>query len=108
MYEIKSKNGIKPASLVQLGFTPLQAAQLTSRKPEVSIKLYLYLIEIMYFNFFRGDVVTMECVEKIIKKDWIHPITSEKLTEKDIIPMQRVRLLLMNLLNVKMVELMCA
>ncbi|XP_073975127.1 nitric oxide synthase-interacting protein homolog [Rhodnius prolixus] len=36
-----------------------------------------------------GDVVTMECVEKIIKKDWIHPITSEKLTEKDIIPMQR-------------------
>ncbi|KAK7863686.1 hypothetical protein R5R35_003075 [Gryllus longicercus] len=36
-----------------------------------------------------GDVVTMECVEKIIKKDWMHPITGEKLTEKDIIPMQR-------------------
>ncbi|KAK9500413.1 hypothetical protein O3M35_001685 [Rhynocoris fuscipes] len=36
-----------------------------------------------------GDVVTMECVEKIIKKDWIHPITGEKLTEKDIIAMQR-------------------
>ncbi|XP_026479818.1 nitric oxide synthase-interacting protein homolog, partial [Ctenocephalides felis] len=36
-----------------------------------------------------GDVVTMECVEKIIKKDWIHPLTNEKLTEKDIIPMQR-------------------
>uniref|UniRef100_A0A069DR42 Nitric oxide synthase-interacting protein homolog n=1 Tax=Panstrongylus megistus TaxID=65343 RepID=A0A069DR42_9HEMI len=36
-----------------------------------------------------GDVVTMECVEKIIKKDWIHPLTGEKLTEKDIIPMQR-------------------
>ncbi|GLV32222.1 uncharacterized protein CBL_11821 [Carabus blaptoides fortunei] len=36
-----------------------------------------------------GDVVTMECVEKIIKKDWIHPLTSEKLKEKDIIPMQR-------------------
>uniref|UniRef100_A0A1B6GAT7 Nitric oxide synthase-interacting protein homolog n=1 Tax=Cuerna arida TaxID=1464854 RepID=A0A1B6GAT7_9HEMI len=36
-----------------------------------------------------GDVVTMECVEKIIKKDWIHPLTSEKLTEKDIIPLQR-------------------
>lgn len=32
----------------------------------------------------------MECVEKIIKKDWIHPLTNEKLTEKDIIPMQRV------------------
>lgn len=39
---------------------------------------------------FRGDVVTMECVEKIIKKDWIHPLTSEKITEKDIIPLQRV------------------
>nr|CAH7740551.1 unnamed protein product [Callosobruchus chinensis] len=37
----------------------------------------------------RGDVVTMECVEKIIKKDWIHPLTSNKLTEKDIIVMQR-------------------
>lgn len=38
----------------------------------------------------RGDVVTLECVEKIIKKDWIHPLTSQKLTEKDIIIMQRV------------------
>ncbi|XP_049784748.1 nitric oxide synthase-interacting protein homolog [Schistocerca cancellata] len=36
-----------------------------------------------------GDVITMECVEKIIKKDWLHPLTNEKLTEKDIIPMQR-------------------
>lgn len=36
-----------------------------------------------------GDVVTMDCVEKIIKKDWIHPLTSEKLTEKDIIKLQR-------------------
>lgn len=32
----------------------------------------------------------MECVEKIIKKDWLHPLTGEKLTEKDIIPLQRV------------------
>lgn len=32
-----------------------------------------------------GDVVTMDCVEKIIKKDWIHPLTSTKLEEKDII-----------------------
>ncbi|GJQ70690.1 hypothetical protein Trydic_g625 [Trypoxylus dichotomus] len=36
-----------------------------------------------------GDVVTVECVEKIIKKDWIHPLTGKKLTEKDIIIMQR-------------------
>jgi hypothetical protein len=39
---------------------------------------------------FRGDVVTMECVEKIIKKDWCHPLTGEKLKEQDIIPLQRV------------------
>ena len=32
----------------------------------------------------------MECVEKIIKKDWIHPLTGDKLTEKDIILLQRV------------------
>ena len=32
----------------------------------------------------------MECVEKIIKKDWINPLDSMKLTESDIIPLQRV------------------
>lgn len=31
----------------------------------------------------------MECVEKIIKKDWLDPLTGEKLKEKDIILMQR-------------------
>lgn len=31
----------------------------------------------------------MECVEKVIKKDWLHPLTGEKLKEKDIIPLQR-------------------
>jgi len=36
-----------------------------------------------------GDVVTMDCVEKLIKKDWLHPMTGDKLTEKDIIPLQR-------------------
>lgn len=36
-----------------------------------------------------GHVVTMECVEKIIKNDWLHPLTGDKLKEKDIIPMQR-------------------
>lgn len=38
-----------------------------------------------------GDVVTMECVEKLIKSStpWIHPLTNEKLTEKDIIYLQR-------------------
>ncbi|XP_052895301.1 nitric oxide synthase-interacting protein homolog [Anopheles moucheti] len=36
-----------------------------------------------------GDVVTIECVEKIIKKDMIHPLSNEKLSESDIIPLQR-------------------
>lgn len=36
-----------------------------------------------------GDVITMECVEKIIKKDWINPLDNSKLTEADIIPLQR-------------------
>ncbi|KAI4491998.1 hypothetical protein M0802_010123 [Mischocyttarus mexicanus] len=36
-----------------------------------------------------GDVITMECVEKIIKKDWINPLDNSKLTEEDIIPLQR-------------------
>jgi len=36
-----------------------------------------------------GDVVTMECVEKIIRKDMRHPLTGQSLKEKDIIPIQR-------------------
>uniref|UniRef100_A0A182K3R7 Nitric oxide synthase-interacting protein homolog n=1 Tax=Anopheles christyi TaxID=43041 RepID=A0A182K3R7_9DIPT len=36
-----------------------------------------------------GDVVTIECVEKIIKKDMIHPLTNEKLSDSDIIILQR-------------------
>lgn len=36
-----------------------------------------------------GDVVTTECYEKLIKKDMVHPLTGEKLKEKDIIHLQR-------------------
>lgn len=36
-----------------------------------------------------GSVVTMECVEKIIKKDMFDPINGTPLTDKDIIPLQR-------------------
>lgn len=32
----------------------------------------------------------MECVEKLIKKDMLHPLTNVKLREKDIIVLQRV------------------
>ena len=36
-----------------------------------------------------GDVVTVDCVEKIIKKDMLHPLTGIALKEKDIIYLQR-------------------
>uniref|UniRef100_A0A7N6A3L0 Nitric oxide synthase-interacting protein n=1 Tax=Anabas testudineus TaxID=64144 RepID=A0A7N6A3L0_ANATE len=36
-----------------------------------------------------GSVVTQECVEKLIKKDMIDPVTGDKLSDKDIIPLQR-------------------
>lgn len=42
------------------------------------------------YDLFSGDVVTMECIEKIIRKDWINPLDSTELTEADIIPLQRV------------------
>uniref|UniRef100_A0A2R5LKI7 Nitric oxide synthase-interacting protein homolog n=1 Tax=Ornithodoros turicata TaxID=34597 RepID=A0A2R5LKI7_9ACAR len=36
-----------------------------------------------------GNVVTMECVEKLIKKEWLDPTNGKSVTEKDIIPLQR-------------------
>lgn len=36
-----------------------------------------------------GHVVTMECVEKFIHKDWVCPLTGEKLTPEDIIVLQQ-------------------
>ncbi|KAI8781275.1 nitric oxide synthase-interacting protein [Biomphalaria glabrata] len=36
-----------------------------------------------------GAVVTLECVEKIIKKDMMDPISGQKLKDKDIITLQR-------------------
>jgi hypothetical protein len=44
----------------------------------------------MRMFIFRGCVVTMDCVEKLIKKDMLDPINSKKMTEKDIIVLQRV------------------
>lgn len=36
----------------------------------------------------RGDVVTLECVEKLIRKDMRHPVTGQLLQESDILPLQ--------------------
>lgn len=38
-----------------------------------------------------GAVVTLECVEKLIKTDMMDPVSGDKLADKDIIPLQRVR-----------------
>ena len=35
-------------------------------------------------------MVTVECVEKLIRKDMVDPVTGEKLTDRDIIVLQRV------------------
>uniref|UniRef100_A0A3B4XB27 Nitric oxide synthase-interacting protein n=1 Tax=Seriola lalandi dorsalis TaxID=1841481 RepID=A0A3B4XB27_SERLL len=37
-----------------------------------------------------GTVVTQECVEKLIKKDMMDPVSGDKLSDRDIIPLQRV------------------
>ena len=38
---------------------------------------------------YSGHVVSGDCIENIVKKDWQHPLTGEKLTEPDIIYLQR-------------------
>jgi hypothetical protein len=47
-------------------------------------------LDVKYFYLFSGDVVTKECVDKLIKKDMMHPLTGEKLKDSDFIPLQRV------------------
>ncbi|KAF3845708.1 hypothetical protein F7725_002786 [Dissostichus mawsoni] len=36
-----------------------------------------------------GAVVTQECVEKLIKKDMLDPLSGDKLSDRDLIPLQR-------------------
>ncbi|XP_070703960.1 nitric oxide synthase-interacting protein [Pempheris klunzingeri] len=36
-----------------------------------------------------GSVVTQECVEKLIRKDMTDPVSGDKLSDRDIIPLQR-------------------
>lgn len=43
-----------------------------------------------YVLLYRGAVVTLECVEKLLKMDMTDPISGDKMTEKDIIVVQRV------------------
>lgn len=36
-----------------------------------------------------GNVVTMECVEKLLKKDMLDPTNGKTMKESDIVPLQR-------------------
>uniref|UniRef100_A0A8C7WSR5 Nitric oxide synthase-interacting protein n=1 Tax=Oryzias sinensis TaxID=183150 RepID=A0A8C7WSR5_9TELE len=36
-----------------------------------------------------GAVVTQECVERLIRKDMVDPVSGDKLSDRDIIPLQR-------------------
>lgn len=69
-----------------------------------SLNIILFHYDNMFFCFVSsGHVITMECLEKLIKKDWLHPLTGEKLTENDIIPLQRVGVIIyfiVKLLNI--------
>ena len=51
---------------------------------------------------FSGDVVTMECVNELIRKDMVCPISGIKLKESDIIPLVRVSLQLFAYFNVNL------
>ncbi|XP_065171767.1 nitric oxide synthase-interacting protein homolog [Atheta coriaria] len=87
---------LKAKDLIPVKFTPVKDA---SDKKSLIAKENRYMCAITHDILSNsvpcavlkptGDVVTMECIEKIIKKDWIHPLTDQKLTEKDIIVMQR-------------------
>lgn len=49
----------------------------------------LNFLSALLYAVTSGDVVTLECVEKLIRKDMICPITGQRLKESDIIVMQR-------------------
>lgn len=74
-------------------YTPLWFLYL---QDHLSISIHPYYLSpsllqfLKYLSPLSGAVVTQECVERLIRKDMTDPITGDKLTEKDIIPLQRV------------------
>ena len=48
--------------------------------------------------------MTMECVEKLIKKDMLCPISGKKLKDSDIIPLNRVSSMLITSVRFKCIE----
>lgn len=58
--------------------------------PLVWILFLLFWPYCCIISLCSGSVVTIECIEKLIKKDMLDPTNGHKLTEKDIIYLQRV------------------
>uniref|UniRef100_A0A9J8CS06 Nitric oxide synthase-interacting protein n=1 Tax=Cyprinus carpio carpio TaxID=630221 RepID=A0A9J8CS06_CYPCA len=87
---------LKMSDLISVRFTPLDSsldrvALLTRQDRYVCVVTKDTLGNSVPCAVLRpsGAVVTMECVEKLIQKDMIDPVTGDKLKEKDIIPLQR-------------------
>ena len=61
----------------------------------LGIGLFIYLLSVLKRVLVctcSGDVVTQECVDKLIRtSNMLCPITGKTLKEKDLIPLQRVR-----------------
>ncbi|XP_050456786.1 nitric oxide synthase-interacting protein homolog [Cataglyphis hispanica] len=91
-----SGNPLKVKDLIPIKFTPVKDPD---DKRSLIVKQARYMCPITHDILGNnvpcaairttGDVVTMECVEKLIKKDWINPLDNSKLTQSDIIPLQR-------------------
>jgi nitric oxide synthase-interacting protein len=87
---------LKAKDLIDVKFTPVKDPD--DKKASI-VKQNRYTCSVTYDTLSNsvpcavirttGDVVTMKCVERIINKDWTHPLTGEKLKEQDIIPLQR-------------------
>ncbi|XP_056143300.1 nitric oxide synthase-interacting protein [Lampris incognitus] len=87
---------IKMNELITVRFTPLdpsldRVALLTRQERYVCAVTKDALGNSVPCSVLRpsGAVVTQECVEKLIRMDMIDPVTEDRLSEKDIIPLQR-------------------
>ncbi|RWS31083.1 Nitric oxide synthase-interacting protein-like protein [Leptotrombidium deliense] len=86
---------LKANKLIEVKFTPIDKASSSS----LIAKKERYMCPVTHDALSNsipcavlrtsGSVVTLECVDKIIRKEMIDPINGKKMEEKDIIPLQR-------------------
>ncbi|KAL3189929.1 hypothetical protein MRX96_020267 [Rhipicephalus microplus] len=80
-----SGNPIKAKDLIPIKFTPVARYMCAVTHDILGNSVPVAALRT------SGNVVTMECVEKLLKKDWVDPTNSKPLKESDIIPLQRAR-----------------